>query len=112
MTVGTAAAAISNYHYHHHLVFKIIFSFNMVSSSNTLGGYELLFKNLVSSYSNQLNDNTHDLIPVMRQLTKLAHKSSNGTAQLLLNAVWEAEKDHGLVNYAPFGKDVLLYILG
>lgn len=84
----------------------------MVSSSNTLGGYELLFKNLVSSYSNQLNDNTHDLIPVMRQLTKLAHKSSNGTAQLLLNAVWEAEKDHGLVNYAPFGKDVLLYILG
>lgn len=40
----------------------------------------------------------------MRQLTKLAHNPSDSGVKLLLNAVWEAEKDNGLVNYAPFGE--------
>ncbi|KAK3718781.1 hypothetical protein QZH41_014030 [Actinostola sp. cb2023] len=82
---------------------RMLDSNKQVAVFSAQGGYELLFNNLVASYNVDLDDKTQDLIPVMRQLTKLAHNSSNGSAKLLLNAVWEAEKDNGMVNYAPFG---------
>ncbi|EDO36517.1 predicted protein [Nematostella vectensis] len=66
------------------------------------GGFEVLFSNLLASHTVELNQDVQELIPVMRQLAKRTDAGSNSSAKPLLSAIWEAEKDKGLVNYAPF----------
>ncbi|XP_048586023.1 baculoviral IAP repeat-containing protein 6 isoform X2 [Nematostella vectensis] len=84
-------------------LFTLLKTEEQVAAFNERGGFEVLFSNLLASHTVELNQDVQELIPVMRQLAKRTDAGSNSSAKPLLAAIWEAEKDKGLVNYAPFG---------